>query len=226
MTNAGAITIGNAAGLSGAIVGINDDNTVSNLAGATITVGLNADGILMQGNRAIVNNAGTISVTGFSAAIDVFGDDALVTSNGLLNIGSTGAAIATQGDRALITHSGTINGGSRKRRRRLQRLVRHDQPTAAASLLGDDAVGIVVLGNSNTITNSGTITVGDGFAAGIDVTSFGGSNSIINTGTINVGAGGDRHSRQRQRHRFQLGHDQRRDRISRRSNSAAAAIAC
>ena len=49
----------------------------------------------------------------------------------------------------------------------------------------------VVLGDSNTITNSGTITVGAGFAVGIDVTSFGGSNSIVNTGTINVGAGGD-----------------------------------
>ena len=54
---------------------------------------------------------------------------------------------------------------------------------------GDDAVGIVVLGDSNTITNSGTITVGAGFAVGIDVTSFAGSNDIINTGTINVGAG-------------------------------------
>ena len=46
-----------------------------------------------------------------------------------------------------------------------------------------------MLGDSNTITNSGTITVGAGFAVGIDVSSFGGSNSIINTGTINVGAG-------------------------------------
>ena len=60
VTNAGAITIGDAAGPVAAIVAINDDNTVSNLAGATITVGLNADGILVQGNRAIVNNAGTI----------------------------------------------------------------------------------------------------------------------------------------------------------------------
>ncbi len=64
VTNAGAITIGDAAGLVGAIVAINDDNTVSNLAGATITAGLNADGILVQGNRAIVNNAGTINASG------------------------------------------------------------------------------------------------------------------------------------------------------------------
>ena len=91
ITNAGQITIGNAAGPVAAILAINDDNTVSNLAGATITVGINADGILMQGNRAIVNNAGTINVTAFGAAIDVFGDDALITSNGVINVGDNAA---------------------------------------------------------------------------------------------------------------------------------------
>jgi uncharacterized protein with beta-barrel porin domain len=188
VTNAGAITIGNASGLSGAIIGINDDNTVSNLAGATITGGLNADGILLQGNRAIVNNAGTINVTGSSAAIDVFGDDALVTSIGLLNIGSSGAGIATLGNRALITHSGTINGGVGS----VGVAYNGTSGTINQSggiLLGDHALGILVFGDSNTITNSGTITVGAGSAVGVDVTSFGGSNSIINTGTINVGAG-------------------------------------
>ncbi len=188
VTNAGAITIGNAAGPLGAIVGINDDNTVSNLAGATITGGLNADGILMQGNRAIVNNAGTINVTGSSAAIDVFGNDALVTSIGLLNIGSSGAGIATQGDRALITHSGTISGGVGSVG------VAYNGTSGTINqgghlLLGGNAVGVLVFGDSNTITNSGAITVGNG-GTGLDVTSFGGSNSIINTGTINVGAGG------------------------------------
>ena len=188
VTNAGQITIGDAAGLAAAIIAINDDNTVSNLAGATITVGLNAVGILMQGNRAIVNNAGTINATAFGAGIDVFGDDALITSNGLINVGDNAAGISAQGDRALITHFGTINGGIGSAG------VAYNGSSGTINnsgriLLGDDAVGIVVLGDSNTITNSGTITVGAGFAAGIDVTSFGGSNSIINTGTINVGAG-------------------------------------
>jgi uncharacterized protein with beta-barrel porin domain len=188
VTNAGQITIGDAAGLVAAIVATNDDNTVSNLAGATITAGLNADGILMQGDRAIVNNAGTINVTAFGAAIDVFGDDALITSNGVINAGDNAAGISTQGDRALITHFGTINGGIASAG------VAYNGSSGTINnsgriLLGDDAVGIVVLGDSNTITNSGTITVGAGFAVGIDVTSFGGSNSIINTGTINVGAG-------------------------------------
>ena len=189
ITNAGQITIGDAAGAAAAIIAINDDNTVSNLAGATITVGLNAFGISMQGNRAIVNNAGTINVGAFGAGIDVFGDDALITSNGVMNVADNAAGISAQGDRALITHFGTINGGVGSAG------IAYNGSSGTINnsgriLLGDDAVGIVVLGDSNTITNSGTISVGGGFAVGIDVSSFAGSNSIINTGTINVGAGG------------------------------------
>ena len=188
ITNAGAITVGDAAGPTAAIIAINDDNTVSNLAGATITVGINADGILAQGNRAIVNNAGTINVTASGAAIDVFGDDAMITSNGVINVGDNAAGISAQGDRATITHFGTINGGT------ISAGVAYNGSSGTINnsgriILGDDAVGIVVLGDSNIITNSGTITVGNGFAVGIDVTSFGGTNSIINTGTINVGTG-------------------------------------
>jgi uncharacterized protein with beta-barrel porin domain len=189
ITNAGQITIGDAAGAAAAIIAINDDNTVSNLAGATITVGLNAFGISMQGNRAIVNNAGTINVGAFGAGIDVFGDDAMITSNGVMNVADNAAGISAQGDRALITHFGTINGGVGSAG------IAYNGSSGTINnsgriLLGDDAFGIVVLGDSNTITNSGTITVGGGFAVGIDVSSFAGSNSIINTGTVNVGAGG------------------------------------
>ena len=188
VTNAGAITAGDAAGLAAAIVAINDDNTVSNLAGATITAG-QADGILMQGNRAIANNAGTINMGSSGAAIDVFGNDAMITSNGVINGADNAAGIAVQGDRALISHFGTINGGVGTAG------VAYNGSSGTINnsggiLLGDDAVGIVVLGDSNTITNSGVVTVGTGFAVGIDVSSFGGSNAVINTGTINVGAGG------------------------------------
>jgi uncharacterized protein with beta-barrel porin domain len=187
VTNAGKITVGDAAALAAGIVAIADDNTVSNLAGATITVGDQGFGITAQGNRAIVNNAGTINVVGSGAAIDVFGDDALITSNGVMNVGDNAAGISTLGDRATITHFGTINGGVGSAG------IAYNGSSGTISnsgriLLGDGAVGIVVLGDSNTITNSGTITVGNG-GAGIDVSSCCGSNSIINTGTINVGAG-------------------------------------
>jgi len=94
ITNAGQITIGNTAAPLAAISAINDDNTVSNLAGATIAVGANATGLLAQGNRAIVNNAGTINVGAFGAAINVFGDDSLITSNGVINAGDDAAATA------------------------------------------------------------------------------------------------------------------------------------
>jgi uncharacterized protein with beta-barrel porin domain len=140
----------------------------------------------MMGNRAIVNNAGTINAGTFSAAIDVSGDDALITSNGVINVGDSSAAISAQDDRALITHSGTINGGAGSAG------VAYNGSSGTINnsgriLLGDSSVGILVFGDSNTITNSGTIAVG-AFAVGIDVTSFAASNSIINTGTINVGA--------------------------------------
>jgi uncharacterized protein with beta-barrel porin domain len=188
VTNAGKITVGDAAALAAGIVAIADDNTVSNLAGATITVGDQGFGITAQGNRAIVNNAGTINVVGSGAAIDVFGDDALITSNGVMNVGDNAAGISTLGDRALITHSGTINGGVQSAG------VAYNGSSGTINnsgriILGDDSFGIVVLGDSNTVTNSGTITVGSGFAVGIDVSNIVGSNSVINTGTINVGAG-------------------------------------
>jgi uncharacterized protein with beta-barrel porin domain len=187
VTNAGQITVTNGPSAA-AILAVSDDNTVSNLAGATITVGDFASGISMLGNRAILNNAGTINAGTFSAAIDVSGDDALITSRGLINVSDGSAAISAQGDRALITHFGTINGtlGSAG--------VAYNGSSGTISnsgriLLGDNSVGIIVFGDSNTITNSGTITVGAGSAVGIDVSNIVGSNSIINTGTINVGAG-------------------------------------
>jgi uncharacterized protein with beta-barrel porin domain len=189
VTNAGQITIGNAALPLAAILATNDDNTVSNLAGATITVGVNAAGISVQGNRAIVNNAGTMNVGSFGAGIDVFGDDALITSNGVMNVADAAVGISAQGDGALITHFGTINGGIASAGVAFNGLS-GTVNNSGRILLGDDAFGIAVLGDSNTITNSGTITVGSGSAIGIYVTNFVGSNDIVNTGTINVGAGG------------------------------------
>jgi hypothetical protein len=93
----------------------------------------------------------------------VQGDRAVITHSGTITAGIGSAGIAYNGFSSTITNSGHIVGG-------------------------DDTLGIVLLGDSNIIINKGTITVGSGFAAGIDVSSFGGSNDIINTGTINVGA--------------------------------------
>ena len=167
---------------------INDDNTVSNLAGATITVRDQLVGILMQGNRAIANNAGTINAGTSGAAIDVSGDDAMITSSGVINVVDNSAALSAQGDRALITHLGTVNGGIGAAGVAFNGSF-GTVNNAGRITLGDDSTGIAVLGDSNIVTNSGTITVGGGFAAGIDVSNFGGNNIVNNTGSINVGAG-------------------------------------
>src|SRR6185295_3475676 len=85
-----------------------------NLAGATITVGNNADGIFLQGNRAIVNNAGTITVgAGFAVGIDVssFGGSNSVINTGTINVGAGATGILLQGN-GTIFNSGTINAAA------------------------------------------------------------------------------------------------------------------
>jgi uncharacterized protein with beta-barrel porin domain len=151
-------------GGGGAAISVMDSNTVNNAG--TVTAGAFSNGILAFTDDNAINNlaSGTITVGHDSAGISVLGERAKINSAGTINAGDFGAGIAFLGSSGTITNSGRIIGG-------------------------DDATGIVVNGNSNTIINNGTITVGNGFAIGIDATSFPGSNSIINTGTINVGAG-------------------------------------
>ena len=125
-------------------------------------------GISVQGNDAKVSNAGSV-VTTDGPALAVQGDRAVITNSGTTTSGALGAGIVFSGVTATITNtiSGNIIGGN-------------------------DATGIVVLfGNSVTITNRGTITVGNGFlATGIESNTFGGINNIVNTGTIKVGTDG------------------------------------
>ncbi|KRR05046.1 autotransporter outer membrane beta-barrel domain-containing protein [Bradyrhizobium valentinum] len=184
ITNSGTLT---AAAFSNGIFVLSDDNTTNNLASGIITVGANAAGISLHGERGTIGNAGAIAAGDSGVGIDVFGNDAKIASSGTITVTDSAAAISAQGDRAVITHSGTINGGVGSAG------VTFLGPSGTINnsgriLLGDNSVGIVVGDDFNTITNSGTITVGNG-GAGIVVTSFVGSNSIINTGTINVGAG-------------------------------------
>jgi uncharacterized protein with beta-barrel porin domain len=183
VNNAGTVTVG---AFSNGILAFTDDNTVNNLASGTITVGHDSAGISVQGERAMVNNAGAVNAGDSGAGIDVFGNDARIASSGTISVQDNAAGISAQGDRSVVSHSGTINGGVGSAG--IAFLGSSGTITNSGRIIGgDDAIGIVVNGNSNTIINNGTITVGNGFAIGIDATSFPGSNSVINTGTINVG---------------------------------------
>ncbi|QQO34035.1 autotransporter domain-containing protein [Bradyrhizobium diazoefficiens] len=164
VTNAGAITVGDSTGLSGGILAISNNNTVTNTATGTITVGQNAAGIFLQGDVQTVSNFGRITAGDFGVGIAVQGDDSKVTNGGTINVGLVGGGIIYGGSSSTITNSGRITGA-------------------------DGVEGIIVFGNSNTITNSGTITVGAG-GIGIDASAFSTTNQIVNTGTITVGVNG------------------------------------
>jgi uncharacterized protein with beta-barrel porin domain len=168
-TNAGVITIGaQVLGFAAGVIVYRDDNTITNTAGASITVGHDASGITVQtGDRNTISNAGTITVGDFGSGVFIFpGNSNTITNSGRIIGGDNAQGIAGFGDSNTITNSGRITGG-------------------------DNARGIATIGDSNTIinTSTGIITVGDGgLAAGIDARSAAGITNITNAGTINVGA--------------------------------------
>jgi uncharacterized protein with beta-barrel porin domain len=188
VTNAGAIRMGSSFSLVGAISAINDNNTIVNAAGASITVGDGAAGILVQGNNAAASNAGSITTGVSGIGLVVMGDDAKVTNSGSISGVNTAAGIFGQGDRAVVTNSGTMNAEQFG----IAFIGSSNTITNTGSIIGGDFTrGILAAGDSLTITNAGTITVGSSSpAAGIDVSSLGSTstNKIINTGTINVGS--------------------------------------
>ena len=186
ITNAGAITVGDSAGFSGGILAISDNNTITNTATGTITVGQNAAGIFLQGDFQTVSNLGTITAGDFGVGIAVLGDDSKVTNGGTITVGGSGTAgISLQGDRATINQSGAINvglGGVA-----IAYTGSSSTITNSGQITGADFVeGIFVVGDSNIVTNTGKITVG---ANGTGIMLSGGG-SVFNSGTIDAGASG------------------------------------
>ncbi|WP_334509969.1 autotransporter outer membrane beta-barrel domain-containing protein [Bradyrhizobium sp. AZCC 1693] len=163
VTNAGSITIGPSAGPAAGIFAINDFNTISNAAGATITGGNGAAGIAATGDDARVSNAGSINVGDIAPGILVQGDRATITNSGHIVGGNDSAGITLFGDSSAIINSGTITVGN-------------------GFATGIEASGFA---GRNDIVNTGTINVGTG-ATGISVS---GDGTVFNSGTINAATG-------------------------------------
>lgn len=189
VTNAGSITIGDATVLGAGIAAADDNNTITNTATGTITVGANSAGIFVQGNFTTVGNAGTIQAGLVGAGIVVFGADAKVTNDGKIASGDFGAGISVNSIGATITQNGTVSvgfAGAGIAYTGSSSTITNNKTITG----GDSAEGIFVVGDGNTITNRGTINLGDG-GAGIDVNGSGAViNQVVNTGTIIVGNGG------------------------------------
>jgi outer membrane autotransporter protein len=186
ITNSGTLAVAICGGGGGGLgIQAGDSSSVTN--SGTITVGEFGAGI-NGGNNSTIVNSGRIVAGDAGAGIVVFGDNTTVSNTGTIitgdGVGLSGGIIA-QGDNLRLSNSGAISAGSN---------------TFGMGILG---------GTDGTLTNSGTITVGDGslamvagdarstlinsgrIVAGQDGTGLfaGGNDSILtNTGTIIVGA--------------------------------------
>lgn len=184
--------------LSGAIVndngtvaiGINDSNTVTN--NGTLSVGAGASGIFGGVNNTVTNAAGG-TITGLDDAIGIFVfGNATVTNAGAITVGDStgfsGGILAISDNNTVInTAIGTISVGQNAAGIFMQGNFQTVSNFGAITA-GDFGVGIAVWGDDAKVTNGGSITAGDSGSAGISVQ--GDRVAISQSGTINVGLGG------------------------------------
>jgi outer membrane autotransporter protein len=164
ITNSGTLGVAICGGGGGGLgIEAGDSNTVTNTG--NIAVGAFGAGI-NGGNDSTIVNSGRIATGDGGAGIVVFGDNTTITNSGTIITGEgTGfsGGIIGQGNNLRLSNSGTISGGS-------------------------NTFGIFLAGGTDgTLTNSGTVTVGDGslaMAAGDART------TLINSGRIVAGQGG------------------------------------
>ncbi|MGY8637869.1 autotransporter domain-containing protein [Bradyrhizobium sp. 14AA] len=141
-------------------IGVENANTVTN--NGAITVLDSGRGILAVDHN-VIANAGTITTGDSGAAISI-GDNNTVTNSGALSIGASGVGIFSgQNNTISNAATGTITGVA-------------------------DSMGIYAVGGA-TITNAGTITVGDssGFSGGI--LAINDNNTVTNTATGRITVG-------------------------------------
>jgi uncharacterized protein with beta-barrel porin domain len=157
--------------------GVEDQVTVNVLPGATIAVGPDTVGVLLQSQNA-VTNSGVISSGDatflFSGGVLFFGDDNVVINNGSIAVGNAAggqaAGIRSFGVNLSVTNNNSIVVGN----------------GSGTTSYAFDASG-VVLGNNSRITNNGSIVTGN-FSQGIFACC---GNTIINSAGALIQAGND-----------------------------------
>ncbi|MBS0548343.1 MAG: autotransporter domain-containing protein [Proteobacteria bacterium] len=177
---------------SGAIVAGNDGigasitGTGSIQNSGTVTVG---DGNSMGLSAVNVTNTGTITTGDFGFGIHGTADSGALINRGTIAVGSDGAGIQTFTNLNTITNTGTITfGGCGYGISALgsgNTVVNSGTLAQSGCGAGGGGTGIFA-GDSGTVTNSGTITVGDnggGILSGVDTV-------VINSGRITAGADG------------------------------------
>ncbi|HEY4166690.1 MAG TPA: autotransporter domain-containing protein [Reyranella sp.] len=191
--NTGTISVGDDG------IGINGDGTAGNnnltiVNSGTITFGGCGTGIAATGTGNTITNSGTLAVAvcgGGGGGLGIqAGDSNTVTNTGTITVSDTGIGIFVVGDNTTVSNSGTIitgegtgfSGGIIGQGNNLRL---SNSGTVSG---GSDTFGIFLAGGTDgTLTNSGTVTVGDGslaMAAGDART------TLVNSGRIVAGQGG------------------------------------
>ncbi|AVQ27921.1 autotransporter-associated N-terminal domain-containing protein [Fusobacterium ulcerans] len=150
-------------------IGILTDNGNTINYSATTNVGNGAIGMYLKGTGTLLNaNAGTINITGTGIGV-------LVDTGATANLGTSGTlTVNFNGGGGILSfnNGGTVNLG--------------------ANIVIGSGTGTLAATKDGNLSNSGTITIGDGSAGLLGVYSAGGPFTVSNTatGVINVQAGG------------------------------------
>ena len=141
-------------------------------------------GILIDGDKAIVNNDGDNAISNGGTGTQINGDEATVNNNGNTTVdgqGSTGTEIA--GNNAVVNQDGTLDVSGGAHGIDITGNGAIANTTGAITVADTDSVGIQVDGNEATVSNDGDSTITNG-GTGTQVN--GNDAQVNNTGNTTV----------------------------------------
>ncbi|HAY0680840.1 TPA: EntS/YbdA MFS transporter, partial [Escherichia coli] len=165
---------------------INGDEATVNNNGNTTVDGQGSTGTEIAGNNAVVNQDGTLDVSGGGHGIDITGDSATVDNKGGMTVTDPDSiGILIDGDKAIVNNDGDnaiSNGGTGTQ-------INGDDATANNNgktiVDGKDSTGTEIAGNNAVVNQDGTLDVSGG-GHGIDIT---GDSATVDNAISNGGTG-------------------------------------
>jgi uncharacterized protein with beta-barrel porin domain len=183
IVNFGTIAVGNTVSDGAGMVG--DGSRVQLTNAGTITGGRGVTGMVATGPDSGLINTGAITVGRFGIGMWGMDENSNLVNYGTITAGRDGFGMLGSGS-SNIVNRGTItvgrDGGGLVGQGTGNQLV-----NVGSIIVGEAAVGMAAQGNGNALINVGTIT-GIDFAGGMS--GQGNNNVFVNVGTIDVGADG------------------------------------
>ncbi|HCI7749028.1 TPA: EntS/YbdA MFS transporter, partial [Escherichia coli] len=163
---------------------VNGDEATVNNNGKTTVDGQGSTGTEIAGNNAVVNQDGTLDVSGGGHGIDITGDSATVDNKGGMTVTDPDSiGILIDGDKAIVNNDGDnaiSNGGTGTQINGDEATVNNNGNTTVD---GQGSTGTEIAGNNAVVNQDGTLDVSGG-GHGIDIT--GDSATVDNKGGMTV----------------------------------------